>query len=82
MKVLWTCNHLMKKKMSVKYCKLKRFDSLHEMPNSILEEKKKTKPLCRLLNLHRLLTLVLLNTDIPRLANSVDPDQFASEEAN
>ena len=28
------------------------------------------------------LTLVLLNTDIPAFANSVDPDQLASEEAN
>ena len=28
------------------------------------------------------LTLVLLNPDIPCLANSVDPDQLASEEAN
>ena len=29
-----------------------------------------------------LLTLVLLNLDMPRFANSVDPDQLASEEAN
>ena len=29
-----------------------------------------------------LLTLILLNTTCPVLANSVDPDQFASEEAN
>ena len=29
-----------------------------------------------------LLTLVLLNPDIPCFANSVDPDQLASEEAN
>ena len=29
-----------------------------------------------------LLTLVLLNPDIPYFANSVDPDQLASEEAN
>ena len=28
------------------------------------------------------LTLVLLNPDISRFANSVDPDQLASEEAN
>ena len=28
------------------------------------------------------LTLVLLNPDIPVFANSVDPDQLASEEAN
>ena len=28
------------------------------------------------------LTLVLLNPDIPFFANSVDPDQLASEEAN
>ena len=28
------------------------------------------------------LTLVLLNPDIPCLANSVDPDQLASEEPN
>ena len=28
------------------------------------------------------LTLVLLNPDIPYFANSVDPDQLASEEAN
>ena len=28
------------------------------------------------------LTLVLLNPDIPCFANSVDPDQLASEEAN
>ena len=28
------------------------------------------------------LTLVLLNPDIPDFANSVDPDQLASEEAN
>ena len=28
------------------------------------------------------LTLVLLNQDIPAFANSVDPDQLASEEAN
>ena len=28
------------------------------------------------------LTLVLLNLDIPYFANSVDPDQLASEEAN
>ena len=27
-------------------------------------------------------TLVLLNPDIPCFANSVDPDQLASEEAN
>ena len=30
----------------------------------------------------RNLTLVLLNPDIPAFANSVDPDQFASSEAN
>ena len=29
-----------------------------------------------------LITLVLLNPDIPTFANSVDPDQLASEEAN
>ena len=29
-----------------------------------------------------MLTLVLLNPDIPYFANSVDPDQLASEEAN
>ena len=29
-----------------------------------------------------LLNLVLLNTDIPAFANSEDPDQLASEEAN
>ena len=29
-----------------------------------------------------LLTLLLLNTSCPILANSVDPDQLASEEAN
>ena len=29
-----------------------------------------------------LLTLVLLNPDIPVFANSVDPDQLASDEAN
>ena len=29
-----------------------------------------------------LLTLLLLNTTCPGLANSVDPDQLASEEAN
>ena len=29
-----------------------------------------------------LLTLVLLNPDRPAFANSVDPDQLASEEAN
>ena len=29
-----------------------------------------------------LLTLVLLNLDIPCFTNSVDPDQLASEEAN
>ena len=28
------------------------------------------------------LTLVLLNPDIPAFANSVDPDQLTSEEAN
>ena len=28
------------------------------------------------------LTLLLLNTSCPFLANSVDPDQLASEEAN
>ena len=28
------------------------------------------------------LTLVLLNPDVPCFANSVDPDQLASEEAN
>ena len=28
------------------------------------------------------LTLVLLSSDIPVFANSVDPDQLASEEAN
>ena len=28
------------------------------------------------------LTLVLLNPDIPAFANSADPDQLASEEAN
>ena len=30
----------------------------------------------------RTLTLVLLSPDIPCFANSVDPDQLASEEAN
>ena len=30
----------------------------------------------------RKLTLLLLNTTCPVLANSVDPDQLASEEAN
>ena len=30
----------------------------------------------------KFLTLLLLNTICPVLANSVDPDQFASEEAN
>ena len=29
-----------------------------------------------------MLTLVLLNPDIPCFANSVDPDQLASEKAN
>ena len=29
-----------------------------------------------------ILTLVLLNPDVPCFANSVDPDQLASEEAN
>ena len=29
-----------------------------------------------------ILTIVLLKLDIPCLANSVDPDQLASEEAN
>ena len=29
-----------------------------------------------------MLTLVLLNPDIPVFTNSVDPDQLASEEAN
>ena len=33
------------------------------------------------INIH-LLTLVLLNADIPCFANSVDPYQLASEEAN
>ena len=33
-------------------------------------------------NSRKLLTLVLLNLDMPRFANSVDPDQLASEEAN
>ena len=31
---------------------------------------------------YAILTLVLLNPDIPAFANSVDPDQLASEEAN
>ena len=31
---------------------------------------------------HFILTLVMLNLDIPCFANSVDPDQLASEEAN
>ena len=31
---------------------------------------------------HIILTLVLLNPDMPDFANSVDPDQLASEEAN
>ena len=34
------------------------------------------------LMLHTNLTLLLLNTTCPVLANSVDPDQVASEEAN
>ena len=29
-----------------------------------------------------ILTLVMLNQDLPAFANSVDPDQLASEEAN
>ena len=33
-------------------------------------------------SLDMLLTLLLLNTAFPVLANSVDPDQLASEEAN
>ena len=33
-------------------------------------------------NCDSLLTLLLLNTTCPVLANSVDPDQMASEEAN
>ena len=32
--------------------------------------------------LSKILTLLLLNTTYPVLANSVDPDQLASEEAN
>ena len=32
--------------------------------------------------LNTTLTLLLLNTTIPVLANSVDPDQLVSEEAN
>ena len=32
--------------------------------------------------IRKLLTLVLLNPDISCFANSVDPDQLASEEAN
>ena len=32
-------------------------------------------------NLNIVLTLVLLSPDIPYFANSVDPDQLASEEA-
>ena len=35
-----------------------------------------------LFNFHLFLTLVMLNPDISCFANSVDPDQFASEEAN
>ena len=41
--------------------------------------------ICHLLNFSckgKRLTLVLLNPDIPCFANSVDPDQLASEEAN
>ena len=30
----------------------------------------------------KILILVLLNPDMPHIANSVDPDQLASEEAN
>ena len=36
----------------------------------------------KLKGLDNVLTLVLLNPDIPCFANSVDPDQLASEEAN
>ena len=34
------------------------------------------------LDIAMFLTLVLLNPDIPVIANSVEPDQLASEEAN
>ena len=34
------------------------------------------------INTAKMLTLLLLNTTCPILANSVDPDQLASEEAN
>ena len=34
------------------------------------------------LSMYVVLTLLLLNTTCPVLANSVDPDQLASEEAN
>ena len=33
-------------------------------------------------DVHTILTLLLLNKICPILANSVDPDQLASEEAN
>ena len=39
-------------------------------------------PLCHGLCYWTLLTLVLLNPDVPCFANSVDSDQLASEEAN
>ena len=41
-----------------------------------------TVPVSGVYNFSDSLTLVLLNLDIPCFANSVDPDQLASEEAN
>ena len=34
------------------------------------------------MHVYSVLTLLLLNTSCPVLANSIDPDQLASEEAN
>ena len=58
-------------------------------PDDIVEAPKTPSPpppagtyISCLLKMCRLLTLLLLSTTCPVLANSVDPDQLASEEAN
>ena len=58
-------------------------DNLHEMPNLFSGKYQEILPICCLLNLRTECWPLSCWTRIyPAFANSVDPDQLASEEAN
>ena len=65
-------------------CESSAWQTIHMKCQDLFSLKNKKKKIeCHLLQiLLGTLTLLLLNTTCPVLANSVDPDQLASEEAN